>query len=308
MSVKKIEENNNRLVYDFLYHDARRVGSFLGQFDDNGLLTSLTQGETTNKDARRGYRIGVGANIPVFGGGNLDIERNSHDVGSENLERAYDPFWSNALVLLETLLNRKLVQNKIEKASIGQFVLIKGALIIADLQMLRSFWPLSSIQTLINQAAGQGSPQMGNRKERRANKASAGQIDKNSAANPIQMMMEMLPHMPHTGQAYLLSDTAAAWASISQESLVVPLPDLVLKHGTKIAGEWSMLGILDARPDKADSGLSPKEELQLQSISSGPNVASSMVPALGPLVRKLLGRPEHLYGITPLMIFREIQS
>lgn len=50
-------------VFDFLYHDSRRIGSFLSQFDNNGLLTAINQGESASRNARREAPLVV---IPPF--------------------------------------------------------------------------------------------------------------------------------------------------------------------------------------------------------------------------------------------------
>lgn len=302
-SEKVPAEQENASVYDFLYHDARRIGSFLAQFDDNGLLTGLTRGESTARGSSRGFKLGVGANVPLIGGGNLDVERAPNETGSESLERAYDPFWANALEFLDALTERGLIQREIAKAAIGQFVLVKGSLIVADIQMIQSIWQLPSVKSLIRSgAAGEVD---GNRQERLAAKAkNRGKKE----SSQIDMVMDMLPHMPHTGQAYLIGENGAVWAPMASEALVVPLSELVLKHGAKIAGQWAMLGILDARPNEPDNQLSPIERRYLEPSGGGGSISSALASSMGPMVKDALGRPDSMYGLTPLMIFREVKS
>lgn len=53
-------------VFDFLYHDSRRIGSFLSQFDESGLLTGITP--EGRHEARR-MKAGIGVDnwkLPVF--------------------------------------------------------------------------------------------------------------------------------------------------------------------------------------------------------------------------------------------------
>lgn len=53
-------------VFDFLYHDSRRIGSFLSQFDNNGLLTAINQGESASRNARRGWSVELGGEVPLL--------------------------------------------------------------------------------------------------------------------------------------------------------------------------------------------------------------------------------------------------
>ncbi len=77
-------------VFDFLYHDSRRIASFLSQFDANGLLTGLTQGEGVAKGARRSKKFGFGAQAPLLGGGNLEFEIGPGETGAQTRE-AFPP-------------------------------------------------------------------------------------------------------------------------------------------------------------------------------------------------------------------------
>lgn len=95
-------------VYDFLYHDSRRIASFLSQFDENGLLTGLTQGDSVSKGAKRSKKIGLGGDVALLGGGKVEFEVGPGEVGSQTLERVYDPFWTNARLFLDVLTERNL--------------------------------------------------------------------------------------------------------------------------------------------------------------------------------------------------------
>ena len=74
--------------------------------------------------------------------------------------------------------------------------------------------------------------------------------------------------------------------------------DLLLKHGFFIAGEWKVLGILDALPDSdnlnIDYSFLPEFQKTLANYST--------------IVRPRFGRDPDSFGITPLMIFREVSG
>lgn len=297
-------------VYDFLYHDSRRIASFLSQFDESGLLTGITQGETATRGAKRGYKVGLGGNVPLFGGGNVDFERSPGESGGESLERAYDPFWANAREFLDALDARGLIHRDLQQARIGQFVLVRGSLIIADLKMLERVWPLASVQKVMAASAtAAAEPEeevYGNRQQRMAAQAKQRKQQPKGVPDEIQMVMDILPHLPHSGQFHLIADDFAVWAPASEDALVGLMSDLVLKHGAKIAGEWAMVGILDALPyDEGDEGLTPMEMIRAGMTSDG--IAKAALQ-LAPFIRIALGRPLLSYGVTPLLVFREIAA
>ena len=304
-------EVENASVYDILYHDDVRIASFLSQFDNNGLLTGLTAGDSVVKGQKRGKKFGLGGSSPV-GGGNLSFELGPGEAGSESLQRVYDPYWANALQFLDVLHARNLIQREVNQARIGQFILATGSLILSDLNTLKALWELPSIRKSMINAAVEAAkneeeeqePQ--NRQERR--KRNAQNRNKRAPKEPeipeeMAIAMEALPHMPHGGQIHLVDENDAYWAPVKERSLVAPMTELILKHGPKIAGQWSMVGILDALPWEENAEMTAMEMVRIGMLGdSVPNLALNLA---GP-IRQMMGRPLLSYGITPLLIFREI--
>ena len=294
-------------VYDFLYHDARRVGSFLAQFDPSGHLTSLKQTEAaeTGSSMRFGATAGASA-VVAKGGASFDDQRNA--AQRETLERAYDPLWTNARALLDFLAERDMICRDLTQARIGQFVLASGLLSVMDLTLWKGLWSLPAVQEVIKAGIGglaqetsQTTAPPKNRSERRAlERGAQNGRPKTTMEHQFDAAMSMLGMLPHSVQARLLDTSGTTvWSSLSEENLVVSAPDLTLKHGVTVAGHWTMLGVLDALPEP----------------NSVPDAAQALVAAsafgelmlhLTPAIRGLLGRPERDYGMTPLMIFREI--
>jgi hypothetical protein len=101
-------------VYDFLYHDARRTYSFLGQLDPSGHLTGIKQSETSLETEGDEATMQAGANVVVAKGqlGHKDIRSSA---GGEAIERAYDPFWANALEFRDYLVKHGLVRHNLLK-------------------------------------------------------------------------------------------------------------------------------------------------------------------------------------------------
>ena len=181
--------------------------------------------------------------------------------------------WANALALLDHLAQHGLIYRDITRAHIGQFVLVQGELEILNLGTLRAAWDENPIRKLVYDGAGHG-------KEQKRN---------------VDIGIAFVRLLPHSVQASLRGE-ATVWCSLQTPGMTTPADDLLLKHGVAVRGEWSLLGILDAVPDSdADSRpLSPGEDI------------ATLMRALAPAARQLLGRPPDHYGVTPLLIFREI--
>ena len=77
---------------------------------------------------------------------------------------------------------------------------------------------------------------------------------------------------------------------------------LNLKHGLRVTGEWHILGILDCEPGAGD--VDPTEMGQI--CGGVDNDFSNSVIELWYQFRQVIGRPEDCWGLTPLVIMREV--
>jgi hypothetical protein len=198
-------------------------------------------------------------------------------------------------------------------------VLIKGTLIVADNAMIKAFWSAPSVRSVLEaqlqaaeqavaDAAAEVEAQTGNRQQRRQGQAHNRKQKPSSkkGATEIDLMFEVLPHLPHAGQMHVLGEDFAVWGTVAEGALISPTGDLVLKHGNKVAGEWTAVGILDALPFETDEMMTGIE--MVRTGMTADNNLSKMVLQLAPIVRQMLGRPLLSYGITPLLVFREISG
>jgi hypothetical protein len=301
------DEQQRDSVYDFLYHDSRRVGSFLAQFDEAGHLQQITQSENVTRGQSRGYRLAAGGEIPLVGSANIDLSRTPLGGGSESSERVYDPLWANAREILDYPTERDMIERSLDVARIGQFVLVSGALAVLDLPMLQQLWELPIVRSTIaagNRATPDPSRPASQMQSRADRKRHRQQSSKPTIAdNPVQFMIDIIKYLPHLIQAGIKTEAGdSVWCSLREESLVVSSADLMLKHGTVLSGIWNILGILDALPD--DPG---DQSPDLSAVLEDAPLANP-ARALGPMVRQLMGRPTRAYGITPLLIFREVSA
>jgi hypothetical protein len=304
VSEKEQGEQERDSVFDFLYHDARRVGSFLAQFDDAGHLQQITQSESRTKGLKRGWKFALGGGMGEFGSGEASVERGPGEGGSEASERVYDPLWANARTLLDYLFERNMIQRDIWEARLGQFVLVEGRLVILDVAMLKGAWDKPAIRKIVTKDAGVEHDL--NRHLRRKQAAVGGE----KPVSEVEVFMDLLGILPHSLQAHILGDKFTAWCSLATESLVGLSSDLVLKHGTLISGDWHVLGVLDAQPERGPESDKPMKLTPLEEAVAGlaGTLVGTLVARLSPVTRRMLGRPYGAHGLTPLLIFREVSG
>lgn len=272
-------------VYDFLYYDVGRIGSFLGQFDPDGLLQARKKLASIAKESGSASTVEATAGIPAVLGSKGNVTNSAGDKYGKSAEHTYDPLWANALSFLDYIEQHELVVRIAEKASIGQFVLIEGSLTILDMSLWKAMIENGVIKKFLEHSLGVG-------------KTAAGPRQKNAPPNEAELAMAVMPLLPHLIQAIIDSGTQSFWSALLPERLSLSTGDLMLKHGPMIEGKWSVLGILDALPD-SDRNLGS---------SLGVTELSGVIAQFSTVIRPVFGRPSTSYGITPLMIFREVSS
>lgn len=306
VSEKALGAPQSPSVYDFLYCDTRRIGSFLAQFDDSGHLEKVVQKDAVTVGAKRGYKIALGGGGTLAGTGaqgSAGFEISPEAGGSEASERVYDPLWTNALTFLDYLDGAGLIQRGVKAARIGQFVLASGNLALFDFNFLKVAWENPYLKNVIapHIMAGQTieEPAAVNRKQRH----NRPQSKEPTLAEGVFDLLKVTPHAIVAS----MQDDVAIWCNLSEVSLVGKSSDILLKHGASVAGEWTMLGILDAVPDEHEM-VGDIDVTQLKQLATVGGLGSlgAMVVAYAPMIRTMLGRPTSSYGITPLLIFRQV--
>lgn len=286
-------------VFDFLYADTRRIASFLSQFTAFGHLTEIVHGEHTKEAENRRGTVKGSTGLP--GLASLD---GTHEIGTasehgEAGQRRYDPTWTNALNFLNYLAELDLLNRDIQKAGIGEFVLFTGELKIHDLKMLERMWRLPSVERAMRQ--GSPTPPMNRQARRRAGQTS----NLGDQSQAVDMLLDMLTVLPHSVQATLSNGFFnRVWCTLLADGLSTATSDLMLKHGGGIPGNWSVVGILDARPPNrfaSPESLSPEPD-----FSDGKDLGAKILELLAPITKNMLGRPDEAFGITPLLVFRDI--
>lgn len=263
-------------VYDFVYVDHERIASVLSQFDDMGSLTKLTQSHV-----RRGIKRGE-AGIPGIGKGQVEAGND------ESQGREYDPLWLAPLNFLDQLTVHQALEVDLPSARIGQFVMISGALSVADLTLLKEMWGNPIIKkSMMAQAAPAVDLPRGQRRSQGNTKAKVN--------DEVELSLSILGMMPHYLQATIGSGAAAAWFNMEPRYMKQPVGDFTLKHGGYIPGEWHVVGLLDARPEDDDTIFDVPNQ----------NMLAAAFQDLALPVRFMMGRPLNMYGITPVVVFRQ---
>lgn len=278
-------------VIDFLYADTPRIASFLSQFTRFGHLTSIVNGRDTARQSENRGTVKAGIQFPYVANADGEFQTSRSFEEGEKTERAYDPKWTNALQLLKHLAENNLLNRDITSAAIGEFVIHTGPIKIHDLQFLERMWRLKSIGQLMRAGAS--------KEDNRESRRRAAAQGKASAPADVDLMLDMLGVLPHSIQAKL-GDIPPVWCNLVSEGLSTTSSDLVLKHGAKIPGVWSIVGILDARPESE-----PTVDAE-PDFSEFREIGTKLLDVIMPITRAMLGRDSYSFGMTPILIFRNI--
>ena len=264
-------------VYDFLYVDIPRVQLFNSQFSQYGHITEITRSASTTSTSGGGFDLKV-------------VKAQTEEDARTEVAKKYDAQFVGPLVFLDNV--KEMLVRDLSKAGIGQFVLTSGSVSIVDLMMLKEAWNLKEVKQLAN--IGARSAQTGqSRQERRL-------ADKASNLGPsqtIDFMFGLLKLMPHGMQAQISAPPHNIWSALNATGFITPPSDLSLNHGSHLPGIWNVVGILDALPGEGKAGPSDAEH----------SLVGNLTTTIQPLVRQMLGRPVGSFGVTPLLIFREVR-
>jgi hypothetical protein len=292
------DASENPSVYDFLYNDSRRIGSYLSQFGV-GHLQQLTQTKEAERGSKKGSETEGKLGVPGLGGGTHKQTQQTSLAAAESSVRVYDPLWTNARAFLNHLSENSLIQRNIDEANIGQFVLATGYLGIQDLAMFKDAWKLQSIQRKVKAGVGDG--------KKIANMTAAQKAEAREEQENRDLFLDMLQIMPHSVHARMITqgdDAKLIWCTLNQDYLVVPASDIVLTYGEIMSGEWSIIGILSAHPEYLTPDL--VQEFDDKDFGLMHSIIGQLTKIMAPIVRVTLGRPAAAHAITPLLIFREV--
>jgi hypothetical protein len=210
----------------------------------------------------------VGTDVKI-----LKAEAKSTDGGSEGIEHMFDASWSIPLEVLDCLRSRSLVLESARGAGLGSIILTDCYLRVIEFASMENLWE----------------PAM---------RLASSQPSQSILPETVSTISEAMKAMPRAIHAHFLTKDAVLWSSLQPENLTIPMTDLTLKYGGTVSGSWKILYLLDAWPDTG-------EPPDVSSIWSAGQMMDGILTAIHAL-RTMMGRPTSWFGITPLMIFRDI--
>lgn len=295
LSQQEAEQPQANSVFDFLYQDIRRVGSYLAQLEPAGHVSSVKVTQSNQEGELSSATIAGDIDLRLASLGRNKLAQ-INTSNSDILERSFDPLWGNALNLLNILAARGMIACDPSHATIGQFVLVKGRLSIFNLKQLSTIWNNQKLLEMMQHGIAKGMQAAGGFDDHvesivKKNQKTTTLNDYLKLAKHIVDMIKDLPPSIQ-GNVKSFSNDQTFSFSLQEDYLTTTALDLFLKHGTTIQGEWAVLGILDAEPDNM---LLPHQEEK--------NPFFNMLNALSEVARHL-GRAQTAYGISPLLVFR----
>jgi hypothetical protein len=271
-------------IVDFLYADHERVASFLSQIGDSSGYLKEVSSENSQSQAE--------ANKASFGaklfGINAGFETGETANVTQDARMVYDPLWTNSLKLIATV-EARASQFDEKTPEVGQLRQLSGGIRVFDIGYLPS---------VVKAPAMTGYISKGQPSEDDPSSENIG--DENNGAEIIQYYIGSLPF----GIQFLFDDgNYHYWFSLKRQYLSLYDLDIPLKFPQKIPGNWKAIGIIDAAPN--DDSMDDIDEL--------PDSIRQHIP---PFMRELsmlpentndrFGRQDCTFGLSPLMIYREL--
>ncbi|WP_062476974.1 hypothetical protein [Rhizobium sp. Leaf384] len=299
-------------VFDFLYYDAIRISSFLAQFDPSGSLTQLATTERAHRSRKSTLNTQGAGSVGVLKGTISEGTDAVSEYGKQSL-KTYDTRWANALAFLDYAEQHELLRRDLSTSGIGDLVVFSGDLSLFDLGILKKVWDMPAMRKTIiagaKEAESDGSPisQRMSRSQRRQQGSSKKADAK--IGNEAEAALEMLSVLPHSIQASISDENDNVWCTLREDSITVAPSDLALKHGMSIGNDWNIVGVLDANPD-IDAAMNDGTPFEIAKQMVAGSKLGMLALLMGtnviPAARAMLGRPTDAYGVTPLLLFRQI--
>lgn len=272
------DSQTGKFLVDFLYADRPRLAVLAAQLFDDGHLTALKKSSQTGVDSL----MKVNGGIPGIAGG----ETSSTDKVQESIERQFDATWAAPLNVLRELNALGYLDADVEHALLGQVVLVAGAIQVIDLRLIQKMW-----RPIMTQESAKAI----------ASAAKADRAKAHKEAKETAGLVEIVEQLPHTLQFRIRSGGTACWGTLDPDQMTINPSDLAFKHGASIPGNWKVLGLLDAKPSNS------VVDYMTEAVHTQGAVISGMLQILMNL-RQMLGRSDSDYGVTPLAIYRTVDS
>lgn len=265
-------------LFDFFYLDNKKISSFYAQLTGNGSIESYREIHGIADSKSMEATVGV----PTVTGGKLG----SNEQANSSAERSYNATDTMPREMINKLDELGFVDRNLCESNLGQLILLRGKLGIVDVNMLSAIvepalnFYLRELRTSNKQENKQQAKELGKMKDD---------------------LIAFIKNVPFAIQSRFLVEVGdnieEVWMTLNRDELSTPTHDINFKHGEFMAGEWYLLGILDALPND-DINHEEKDHSELQ----------DMIRMFVNELKNFAGRPKQSFGITPIAIFRNIKS
>lgn len=267
-------------MLDFLYADHERVASLVSQIEGVGALV----GYERNYEKEKSHGGKAGLSLPVVSG-----ERAGSVNYNKQLRQEFDPLWMNSKKLVDTVAERSRLGP--DEYDYGSLVTLRGKLICLDQSFLSDLLKSDGVIDSIAQGLEMESSNRSGKVQKK---------EKNDLAKTIKDFLQSLP----LGIVFILfCDNNAFWFNVKRDYLALQALDIPLKFPVAIGGEWHVTGLIDALPQDHANVLAVFEGMTDKLVF--PQAFSILTQLVVPLVG-LFGRPADAYGLSPVVIHREI--
>lgn len=192
--------------------------------------------------------------------------------------------WELLLELIRKLTASERLHRQIQHSSLGDLLLLNGELRVFDARMVHSFIPVYKALKLTENLGAKSN------KEKLALREELKELEQVEEVSKFLSVSTQIDFQEESG--------ASVWMSVASANLTVNVADLALKYGALIAGKWRIVGFVDALPDPHSTG---KDNADRNVLVNKQGMANMLMK-----IRKLMGRPTHCWGVTPLIIYRQI--
>ena len=256
-------------VYDFLYIDWDRISGFISQLNDMGVITEINQthsqqvNNTDRISGRAGFSLGAGSTKAGLKGA---FDTTKERTSGREIEKNFNARFALPITFLDLLNHRDLISRKPEKWSVGNIALFTGQVTIVE---------MATLATVMSEFI----------------------TNHPEDTEAMKMGFEVIKAMPPTAQAIMLKGIHKVWSVYKIENWETHPTSLTLSNGAQLEGQWSIIGIVDAKPNKKPN----KGNGSLFSEIMAASVEFSYS------LRETMGRPDNCFAFTPLLLFREVK-
>ncbi len=268
------ESQNIESIFDFFYLDTRKINSFYAQLTGNGALTSRKSTNSKNDE-----QINEGSlSLPTVATLKTSV-KNTAQIGYED---NFDASQTMPREIIDRLDELGFISYELNIEELGNLVLLKGSLGVVD---------VAGMKDIIDPALEFGIDQMPSQKP--SEKTAKNQFKKLLA--PAVAFMKAIPFSLQA-RFFNKGDTnQEVWMTLNRSEMFNSVHDLNFKHGDLMAGEWYVLGVLDAIPHDQDRKIPDSNEV------------NSLIEEFTKVMKEQFGRPSTAYGMTPIAIFRVLK-